>query len=42
VRQNLEVSSAEALEARGREVRVGWKEDQTVPIEPTNEEEDTT
>jgi putative spermidine/putrescine transport system ATP-binding protein len=42
VRQNLEVSSAEALEARGREVRVGWKEDQTVPIEPPNEEEDTT
>ena len=37
VRQNLEVTSAHALEARGRPVRVGWREDQTYAIE-TNEE----
>jgi putative spermidine/putrescine transport system ATP-binding protein len=38
VRQNLEVSSAHALEARGRSVRVGWREDQTYAIE-TDEED---
>jgi putative spermidine/putrescine transport system ATP-binding protein len=32
VRQNLEVTSAHALEARGRPVRVGWREDQTYAI----------
>ena len=32
VRQNLEVTSAHALEARGRRVRVGWREDQTYAI----------
>jgi putative spermidine/putrescine transport system ATP-binding protein len=37
VRQNLEVTSAHALEARGRTVRVGWREDQTYAIE-TDEE----
>jgi putative spermidine/putrescine transport system ATP-binding protein len=38
VRQNLEVTSAHALEARGRNVRVGWREDQTYAIE-TDEED---
>ena len=37
VRQNLEVTSAEVLEARGREVRVGWREEQTYPIEQHEE-----
>jgi putative spermidine/putrescine transport system ATP-binding protein len=32
VRQNLEVTSAHALEARGRPARVGWREDQTYAI----------
>jgi putative spermidine/putrescine transport system ATP-binding protein len=32
VRQNLETSSAEALEAAGRRVRVGWREDQSYAI----------
>jgi putative spermidine/putrescine transport system ATP-binding protein len=41
VRQNLERTSAEAMEQRGREVRVGWRPEQTVPIEtdPKGEEE---
>ena len=30
VRQNLETSSAEALEQRGREVNVGWRPEHTV------------
>ena len=38
VRQNLETSSAHALEARGRTVRVGWREEQTYAI--AHEEED--
>jgi putative spermidine/putrescine transport system ATP-binding protein len=37
VRQNLEVTSAHALEARGRRVRVGWREDQTYAIETGKE-----
>jgi putative spermidine/putrescine transport system ATP-binding protein len=37
VRQNLEDSSAHALEARGRRVRVGWREEQTHAI-ANNEE----
>jgi putative spermidine/putrescine transport system ATP-binding protein len=37
VRQNLEVTSAEVLEARGREVRVGWREEQIYPIEQHEE-----
>jgi putative spermidine/putrescine transport system ATP-binding protein len=32
VRQNLETSSAEALEQRGRTVRVGWRPDQAVAV----------
>jgi putative spermidine/putrescine transport system ATP-binding protein len=32
VRQNLETSSAEALEQRGRQVTVGWRADQTVAV----------
>ena len=32
VRQNLETSSAEALEQRGREVTVGWRPEQTVAV----------
>jgi putative spermidine/putrescine transport system ATP-binding protein len=37
VRQNLEISSTEALEARGRRVTVGWREEQTSAI--TRQEE---
>jgi len=33
VRQNLETSSAEALEERGRRVRLGWREQHTVAID---------
>ena len=33
VRQNLEVSSAQAAELRGRKVRVAWHEEQTSAIE---------
>ena len=33
VRQNLETSSADALEQRGREVRIGWREEHTFAIE---------
>jgi putative spermidine/putrescine transport system ATP-binding protein len=32
VRQNLEESSAQALEAKGREVRIGWREEHTSPV----------
>jgi putative spermidine/putrescine transport system ATP-binding protein len=32
VRQNLETSSAEALEQRGRSVEVGWRAEQAVPV----------
>jgi putative spermidine/putrescine transport system ATP-binding protein len=37
VRQNLETSSSEALEQRGRQVTVGWRPEQTVaiPEDPT-------
>jgi putative spermidine/putrescine transport system ATP-binding protein len=37
VRQNLETSSAEALEERGRTVRIGWREEHTYAI-PEEEE----
>jgi putative spermidine/putrescine transport system ATP-binding protein len=37
VRQNLETSSADALEQKGRRVRIGWREEQTFAIE--NKEE---
>jgi putative spermidine/putrescine transport system ATP-binding protein len=40
VRQNLETTSAEALEQQGRTVRVGWREDHTfaIPDSPIEEE----
>ncbi len=34
VRQNLETSSAEALEQVGREVVVGWRPEHTVAVRP--------
>ena len=40
VRQNLEVSSAEALEDRGRHVRLQWRPEHTYPIEPGSEREE--
>ena len=33
VRQNLETSSADALEQRGRQVTVGWRPEQTVAVQ---------
>jgi putative spermidine/putrescine transport system ATP-binding protein len=40
VHQNLETSSSEALEQRGRQVTVGWRPDQAVPVhEQTRGEE---
>ena len=39
VRQNLDTTSAEALEERGRQVRIGWRDDQTFAIGQANEEE---
>jgi putative spermidine/putrescine transport system ATP-binding protein len=41
VRQNLETSSADALEQRGRQVTVGWRPEHTVAVtaETTKEEE---
>jgi putative spermidine/putrescine transport system ATP-binding protein len=41
VRQNLETSSTEALEQRGKRVRVGWRDDHTYVIPIDDEEEDT-
>src|SRR4051794_13476874 len=41
VRQNLETSSAEALEQLGREVRVAWREDHTYAIAEESNEEGT-
>jgi putative spermidine/putrescine transport system ATP-binding protein len=38
VRQNLETSSQEALEARGRRVRLGWRPEHTYVIEEGNEQ----
>jgi putative spermidine/putrescine transport system ATP-binding protein len=40
VRQNLETSSAEALEQRGRAVTVGWRPDQTVAVHEDTRRED--
>ena len=37
VRQNLETTSAEALEQKGRKVTVGWRDEHTFAIE--NKEE---
>jgi putative spermidine/putrescine transport system ATP-binding protein len=39
VRQNLETSSAELQEQRGRKVKIGWRADQTVAVQ--GEEEST-
>jgi putative spermidine/putrescine transport system ATP-binding protein len=44
VRQNLETSSAEAQEQRGRKVKIGWHPEQTVAIqgeENTSEQEES-
>jgi putative spermidine/putrescine transport system ATP-binding protein len=41
VRQNLETSSAEVLEQRGRRVEVGWRPDQAVPVAGTQEREES-
>jgi putative spermidine/putrescine transport system ATP-binding protein len=38
VRQNLETSSSEALQARGRRVRLDWRPEHTYTIESENEE----
>jgi len=40
VRQNLEVSSAEALEDRGRHVRLEWRPEHTYAIDPGSERKD--
>jgi putative spermidine/putrescine transport system ATP-binding protein len=40
VRQNLETSSAEALEQRGRAVTVGWRSDQAVAVQEETRMED--
>jgi putative spermidine/putrescine transport system ATP-binding protein len=42
VKQNLETSSAEALEQRGREVRIGWREAHTYAVDEVHEEEGST
>ena len=39
VRQNLETSSAQALEARGRRVRLAWRPDHTLTLDPRGEKE---
>ncbi|MEA2311149.1 MAG: putative spermidine/putrescine transport system ATP-binding protein [Solirubrobacteraceae bacterium] len=41
VRQNLETSSAEALEQRGRRVTVGWREEHTYAIPEREDQEGT-
>jgi putative spermidine/putrescine transport system ATP-binding protein len=38
VRQNLETSSSEALQARGRRVRLDWRPEHTYTIESANQE----
>jgi putative spermidine/putrescine transport system ATP-binding protein len=38
VRQNLETSSAEVQEQRGREITIGWRQEHTVPVEGEEEE----
>jgi putative spermidine/putrescine transport system ATP-binding protein len=40
VRQNLETSSVDAHELRGRRVRVGWREEQTFAIEEVQSREE--
>jgi putative spermidine/putrescine transport system ATP-binding protein len=39
VRQNLETSSAQALEARGRRVRLAWRPEHTLTLDPQREKE---
>jgi putative spermidine/putrescine transport system ATP-binding protein len=39
VRQNLEIAAADALEAKGREIAVAWREDQTFEIVNQTENE---
>ena len=41
VRQNLETSSSEVLEAQGRRVRLEWRSEHTYAIEPGGEMEET-
>jgi putative spermidine/putrescine transport system ATP-binding protein len=40
VRQNLETSSAEALEQRGREITVGWRPEHTVAVTQARSKEE--
>jgi putative spermidine/putrescine transport system ATP-binding protein len=40
VRQNLETSSAQALELRGRRLRVGWREEQTFTVQESTSPEE--
>jgi putative spermidine/putrescine transport system ATP-binding protein len=40
VRQNLETTSAEVVQARGRTVRLEWRPDQTYVIDGTGEREE--
>jgi putative spermidine/putrescine transport system ATP-binding protein len=42
VRQNLETSSAEAQQQRGRKVKIGWRAEHTVAIEGEEEESEPT
>ena len=37
VQQNLETSSAEALEEKGRRVRIGWREEHTFAVKEKEE-----
>jgi putative spermidine/putrescine transport system ATP-binding protein len=38
VRQNLETTSQDALEDKGRKVRLGWRKEHTYAIEKEKEE----
>ena len=40
VRQNLETSSQEALESKGRRVRLDWRREHTYEIESTPKEDE--
>jgi putative spermidine/putrescine transport system ATP-binding protein len=40
VRQNLETTSADVVEARGRPVRLEWRPEHTYEIDPGGERED--
>jgi putative spermidine/putrescine transport system ATP-binding protein len=41
VRQNLETSSAEVLEQRGRQVKVGWRPEHAVAVQEETRGEDS-